>query len=64
MIDSVHRTDKYYYPQVFLEEYYYVVKERKMPENITENIETSLDHSDEENPDGENSDEENSVEEN
>ena len=29
MIDSVFRTGKYYYPQVFLEECKYVIKEKK-----------------------------------
>ena len=29
LIDSVFRTDKNYYPQVFLEEYKYVVKEKR-----------------------------------
>ena len=38
LIDSVFRTDKTYYPQVFLEECKYVVKENKMPEYITDDI--------------------------
>ena len=38
LIDSVYRTGKNYYPQVFLEECIYVVKEKKMPEYITDNI--------------------------
>ena len=29
LIDSVYRTDKIYYPQVFLEECKYVVKEKR-----------------------------------
>ena len=63
MIDSVFRTGKNYYPQVFLEECKYVVKEKKMPKFITDNIEISSD-SDREHSDGENSDEDNSREEN
>ena len=58
MIDSVFRTGKSYYPQVFLEECKNVFKERKMPEYITDNIEISFDS------DRKNSDEENSNEEN
>ena len=38
MIDSVFRTGKNYYPQVFLEECKYVVKENKMYEYITHDI--------------------------
>ena len=41
LIDSVFRTGKKYYPQVFLEEY--VVKEKKIPKYIIVNIEVSLD---------------------
>ena len=41
LIDSIFRTDKNYYPQVFLEECKYVVKEKKMPEYITDDIEIS-----------------------
>ena len=41
MIDSVFRTGKKYYPQVFLEEY--VVKEKKIPKYIIVDIEVSLD---------------------
>ena len=37
------RTGKNYYPQVFLEEYKYIVKEKKMPNYITDGIEISLD---------------------
>ena len=43
LIDSVFRTGKNYYPQVFLEECKYVVKEKKMPEYITDDIEISSD---------------------
>ena len=38
MIDSVYIKDKNYYPQVFLEECKNVVKEKKMPEYITDDI--------------------------
>ena len=48
-IDSVYRTGKNYYPQVFLEERKYVVKEKLMPGYINVKIETSSDDSDEEN---------------
>ena len=41
MTDSVFRTGKNYYPQVFLEECKYVVEEKKMPKYITDNIEIS-----------------------
>ena len=68
MIDSVFRTDKNYYPQVFLKERKYVVREKKMPEYITDDIEISSnsdrEDSDEEISNKENSDEENSNEEN
>ena len=60
MIDSIFRTGKNCYPQVFLEEYKYVVKEKKMPEYITDDIEISSD-SDREDSDEENSDDENLV---
>ena len=53
--DSVHGTRKNYYPQVFLEECKYVVKEKMIPGYINVKIETSSDHSDEENFDEENS---------
>ena len=39
LIDSVYRTGKNYYPQVFLEECKYGLKEKKMPEYITVDIE-------------------------
>ena len=48
-IDSVYRTGKNYYPQVFLEERKYVVKDKLMPGYINVKIETSSDDSDEEN---------------
>ena len=63
MIDSVYRTGKNYYPQVFLEKCKYVVKEEKIPEYITNNIEIFSD-SDREDSDEEISSEENSDEEN
>ena len=55
MIDSVYKTGKNYYPQAILEECKYVVKEKKMPEYITDDIEIFSDDSDEENSDKENS---------
>ena len=61
MIDFVFRAEKNYYPQVFLEECKYVVKEKKMPQYVTDDIEVSSD-SDREGSDGENSNEENSHE--
>ena len=58
MIDSVFRTGKTFYHRVFLEEFKYAVKEKKIPKYIINNIEIS----DEENSNEENSDEENSDE--
>ena len=43
MFDSVFRTGKNYYPQVFLEECKYVVKEKKIPKYIIDDIEISSD---------------------
>ena len=67
LIDSVLRTGKNYYPQVFVEECKYVVKGKKMFKYIADNIEISSDsdreESDEENSNEGNSDEENSDEE-
>ena len=63
MIDSVFRKGKNYCPQVFLEEYKYVVKAKKIPKYIIEDIEISS-NSDRENSGKESSDEENSNEEN
>ena len=51
MIDSVHRKDIDYYRQVFLEEYKYVVREKKMSSYITDDINISSDDSDRENSD-------------
>ena len=50
VINSVFRTDNNYYPRVFLEECKHVVKEKKMPEYITDDIDISSD-SDRENSD-------------
>ena len=58
LIDSVFITGKNYYPQVFLGEFKYVVKETQMPEYITDDIEISSDS------DREDSDEKSSSEEN
>ena len=63
LIDSVFRTGKNYYLQVFLEECKYVVKEKKIPKYIIYDIELSS-VSDKKNSDRENSDEENSDKEN
>ena len=49
LIDSVYRIGKNFYPQLFLEECKYVVKEKKMSEYIADNIEISSDDSNEEN---------------
>ena len=48
LIDSVYRKDKDYYPQMFLEECKYVVKDKKMAKFITDCIEISSDVSDRE----------------
>ena len=61
MLESVFRTGKNYY-QLFLESKY-VVKEKKIPKNIINDIEISSD-SDKKNCDRENSDEKNFDEEN
>ena len=76
LIDSVFRTGKNFYPQVFLQECKCVVKEKKSPKYIIDNIEIFSDseegNSDEDNYDEEileqiqikkNSDEEDSSEE-
>ena len=60
MHDSVFRTGRNYYPQVFLE-CKYVVKEKKIPKYIIDDTEISSD-SDEKNSDEKNSSEENSDE--
>ena len=56
---SVYRKDKDYYPQLFLEEWKYVAKEKNMFKFITDTIETSDDNSDRPNSIEENSNEEN-----
>ena len=48
LTDSIFRSCKNYYPQVFLKEYNYVVKEKKMPECIIDDIDISYDNSDRE----------------
>ena len=58
MINPVFRTGENYYPQLFVEECKYVVKENKNPKYITDDIEMSSD-SDRENSDEESFDEEN-----
>ena len=52
------RTSKNDYPKVFLEQYKYVVKEKKMLEYFTFDSEFSSDDSDQENSDEKNCDEE------
>ena len=59
LIDSVYRKDKDYYPQVFLEEREYFVKEKKTSKFINDNIEISSDNSDKEDCDEVNSDKKN-----
>ena len=63
LIDSVFRTGKNYYPQLFLEECKYDVKEKKMSKYIIEDLEYSSDESDKEDSKKKNSNEENSDEE-
>ena len=63
LIDSIFRTCRNYYPQVFLEECKYVVKEKQMPEYITNHTDISSD-SDRKNSNKKNSDKRNSDEEN
>ena len=48
LFDSVFRAGKNCYPKVFLEEYKYVVKEKKTSKYIIEDIEISPDESDKE----------------
>ena len=61
---NLFRTGDNYYPQMFLEECKYVVKEKRMPECIADDIRISSDASDGEGWDKENSDEENFNEDN
>ena len=63
MINFVFRIGKNYYSQVFLEEFKYVVKDKKIPKYIIDDREISFD-SDKSNYDEENSSEDNSEEEN
>ena len=63
LIDSVFRTGNSYFSQVLLEECKYIVKEKKMPDYITDGNEITSD-SEREDSDEENSDEENYNEEN
>ena len=63
LINSVFRTDKNYYPHMFLEECKYVIKEKKMPKYIIKDIEISSYGFDKEDSYVENSDEENSDDE-
>ena len=49
---------------MFLEEHKYVIKEKKAPEHITDDMEISFDDSDTEDSDEENSNEENCDEKN
>ena len=54
MIDSVFRTGKVSYPQVFLEECEHVIKEKKILKSIIDAIEIPIDSdADEENSDQE-----------
>ena len=48
LIDSVFKTGKNYYPQVFLEECKYMAKEKKESEYITDETEIASDDSDRE----------------
>ena len=63
LVDSVFRTDENYYPQMFLEECK-CVREKKMLEHITNEIEIFSDDSDREDSDEKNSNEQNCDEEN
>ena len=60
LINSFFRAGKNRYPQVFLEECKYVVKEKKIPEYITDDTEISPDDSDRGDSDEENFNKENS----
>ena len=68
LIDSVFKTGKNCFSQIFLEERKYIVKEKRMPEYVTDDIKISSDSdkedSDEENPDEKNCNRENLNEEN
>ena len=43
MIDSIYRTSTSFYPRLFSEECKYVVKEKNIPEYITDDIDISSD---------------------
>ena len=62
-LSAIFRTSKNQYPQVCLEEWKHVIKEKKMPEYITNSDDSDRGDSDEKNSDKENSTEENSNEE-
>ena len=49
LIDSVFKIYENYYPQIFLEEFKYVVKKKEVTRHITEELEVSSDDSDESN---------------
>ena len=53
LIDFIFKICKIYYPQVFVEECKYLVKEKNMPECFTDEIEISSDSDIEENTDEE-----------
>ena len=52
LLDSIFKAGKNYYPQLFLEEFKYVIKEKKIDNYITDDVEISSD-SDEDNSDEE-----------
>ena len=62
MVNPVFITGKNYYPQVSSEECKIVIKEKKIPEHFTDNMESSS-YSDREDSGEENSNEKNSDEE-
>ena len=47
LIDFVFKMGKNYYLQVFLKQFKYIVKEKEVARNITEDIKISFDNSDE-----------------
>ena len=51
MIDLLSEMGKDHFPQLFLEECKYIVKERKVNRHITRDLETSSDNSDKEDSD-------------
>ena len=58
LVDSIFRLGKKYYPQLFLKEFKYVIKESKMSKYIHEVIEICSDESNEYDSDEESSDDE------